>query len=142
MANHDHRRIGLRPGSGRGRRDPGRPGTGPTTGGPAARHPDFSDPAGGVVSQPSSVAEALQGWPNPATVLAHADRALEGLQRAEEQVEELRALCSPASEDPADPGPVGSAGVLENLGRARQKILAWADTAAAAVQALSPPSSQ
>jgi len=94
------------------------------------------------VSVPSSVAEALQGWPNPATVLAHAERALEGLQRAEEQVEELRALCSPASEDPADPGPVGSAGVLENLGRARQKILAWADTAAAAVQALCPPSSQ
>jgi len=77
--------------------------------------------------------EALGNWPNPATVLLHAERALEALQRAEEQVEELQELCRPASDDPTQPGPVGSAAVLQHIRKARSVTSGWADIAAAVV---------
>lgn len=86
------------------------------------------------MSAPSSGAETSRAWPNPATVLQHAERALEALQRAEEQVLALQELCRPASDDPADPGPVGSSGVLKHIRQARRVTSGWADVAARGVQ--------
>lgn len=86
------------------------------------------------MSGPSSGAEPPRQWPNPATVLKHADRALEALQRAEEEVRALLELCRPASDAPANPGPVGSASVLRHIWDARRFASGWAATAAAAVQ--------
>ena len=81
-----------------------------------------------------SGAGAQRDWPNPATVLERAERALMALHRAEEDVLALRELCRPASEDPADPGPVGSAAVLERIRKSQAKVRWWADIAARDVQ--------
>ena len=131
VAGDHHFRIGQRHGAWPGCRDPRGAGARPARRpGPATRHSGGRFSAGGVVSAP----ESPHDWPNPATVLEHAERALEALQRAEEEVLALQELCRQASDNPRDPGPVGTAVVLAGLQHIRPKVHRWADTAAGAVQ--------